>query len=425
MRLISIVSLVLIALCFSAPCVHAGESDLDKLIDLMIEKKLITIEEAAALRADLAIKKQAEKEKQKEFTIIGEKLVKLSSYVQTRYQNFEEKGSYDKNTKKFKNNDGFDIRRARVTLKGNITERFCYKLQQEFGGESVKLLDAELSYESDSYLKINIGQFKIPFSQENLISSAKMDLINRSQVVEALAARGKDINGNYNGREIGVMTSGSFWQLNDAYIIDYALGMFNGAGINITDRNEEKDFAGRLVFHPLIFHSLFKSLTIGGSYYDGGHLFSIADIEKKKYNRERIGAEIAYDYKNLSFWGEYITGTDGDYDKLNGKYVASQQDTIYKYKKDKNKFSAANKKEGFYLQAGFFFIPKKLQAVLRFDNYNPNIVKAKDAVSVYTIGANWSFNKWAKIQVNYEYKDEEKGKEVDNNVLLAQFQIGF
>jgi len=65
---------------------------------------------------------------------------------------------------------------------------------------------------------------------------------------------------------------------------------------------------------------------------------------------------------------------------------------------------------GWYLQAGYFFIPKKLQGILKYDTYDSNKKASKHAIDVYTIGANWFFDKWAKLQVNYELKDEE-GKE--------------
>jgi len=395
MKFSRILNLVLFMLFFCASLSLAGESDMDKLLDLLLEKGVITQEEAAGFRADVAVKKQAEKEKQKEFAVVAEKLLKLSGYIQNRYQMLEEKNKAD----------GFDIRRARLTLKGDITDRFSYKLQQDFGGGSPKLIDAEIGFNLNPHLKIYAGQFKIPFSQENLLSSAKMDIINRSQVVEALVARGKDVLGNHNGRDIGIMANGSFYKISDTYLIDYALGIFNGAGINVADKNEAKDVVGRLLFHPL------KGLAIGGSYYHGGNLFSTSKLIKSKYDRNRIGAEFAFDYKNLSLIGEYITGKDGEYDKDKCTYVPDSKKT-------------STKKDGYYVQSGFYFIPKKFQVVARLDNFDPDKDVSKNATNVLTIGSTWFFNKCTKIQVNYEYKDEE-GKAVTNNTLLAQLQIGY
>lgn len=243
----------------------------DKLLDLLKRRDVITEEEAAGLRAELAIKEQEEKEGRKYFNVIAGKPIWISGYTQLRYQHFEEDGK----------NDSFDIRRLRLDIKGDITKSLDYRTQVDFGGSKGPfLLDAMIGYTFNPHLKITGGQFKVPFSQENLISSPKLETINRSQVVEALVARGKDVIGNQNGRDIGVMASGNFLQRGTRYLFDYAVGIFDGAGINTGDNNEKKDFVGRVVFHPI------KNLDIGANYYNG-----MANLNKEDQNRDRIGAD--------------------------------------------------------------------------------------------------------------------------------------
>ena len=119
--------------------------------------------------------------------------IQFAGYTQVRYQVFDEK------TKK----DGFDIRRARFDMKGNFTPYFAYRLQADFAG-SPKLLDAYAEIKLNDYFNITIGQFRIPFSLENLTSMNKFELIDFSQNVDAFTARGKDVIGNHNGRDIGI-----------------------------------------------------------------------------------------------------------------------------------------------------------------------------------------------------------------------------
>jgi len=375
MRIFLVSSWLVISLLVFAAISFAAESDTDRLLDLLVEKKVLTIEDAAGFRADLAVKKQEEKETQKEFTVIAGKPIKVSGYTQLRYRNAADI------------NDTFDIRRARLDFKGDVTERFDYRLQADFAGSSAKLLDASIGYKVNPYLKLTAGQFKIPFSQENLISSPKLETINRSQIVEALVARGTDVIGNHNGRDIGIQASGSILPKEDYYLLDYAGGIFNGSGINTSDTNEQKDLVGRLVFHPL------KDWSLGTSYYAGK--YTLTSAPARKDDRDRIGAEFAYVKEPLSLKGEYIQGDDG-----------------------------ATHKDGWYLQAGYFFIPKKLQGVFKFDTYDPNTRLSKNETDVYTLGANWFFNKWAFLQVNYELKDE-RGGEVKNNALIGQLTLLF
>ena len=310
-----------------------------------------------------------------EFSLIATKPLYLSGYTQVRYQ-AHESGS-----------NGFDVRRARISLKGKMSDRLGYRLQTDLGGSSPKLLDAELTFALAAGAKISAGQFKIPFSRENLVSSPDLATINRSQIVEALTARGKDVIGNHNGRDIGVMLSGTAGKNAQASLFDYALGAFNGSGINIADRNKQKDVVGRAVFHPL------KNMGLGGSFYAGK--YTLADDEVSEKTRQRIGAEFSCTIASLSLASEYITGKD---------------DNI--------------KKAGWYLQAGFLVIPEKLQGVLKFDTYDRNTSIPNNSNRVSTIGANIFFDEKSRLQLDYEFKDEQGGEEI-NNSFIAQLQFGF
>lgn len=379
MRSISVWSLSAAVFFIITSASWAVESDVDRLLQLLVKKGVVTEQEAAEFRADLAVKKQEEKEAQKEFTLLAARPMKMSGYTQVRYRK-------DKTIK-----DTFDIRRARLDIKGDITERFDYQMQVEFGGTGGPfLLDAIGAYRVNPYMRISFGQQKIPFSQENLAGDQKMETINRSQVVEAMVARGRDVIGNQNGRDIGVQAAGSILPKDDYYRIDYALGVFNGSGINRADRNEQKDFAGRLVFHPI------KDLSLGASYYNGCGNWAIAPSTTLfNHDRDRYGGEFAYAHERVSVKGEYIRGNDG-----------------------------VIKRDGWYLQTAYFLIPNKLQAVFKFDTYDPDRKINKDEADVYTLGTSWYFNKWAFFQLNYELKDEH-GNEIQNDALSGQFTLQF
>jgi len=222
------------------------------VLELLIKNKTITQQQADSVRAEAAIKQQDADANKKSFSPTASRLIQLSGYTQVRYQFQQLKGQID----------GFDIRRARLDVRGNVSPYFSYRLQTDFAG-TPKLLDAYAEIKIFDYLNFTIGQAKIPFSAENLASSNKMESIDRSQVVEALVARGKDEIGNQNGRDIGVQVGGSFGKIKNRYLFDYKVGVFNGAGINVADKNENKDVIGRLVFHPV------KGFDVGGSYYTG------------------------------------------------------------------------------------------------------------------------------------------------------------
>ena len=351
----------------------------EEMINLLISKNVITQQEADSVRAVIAIKAQDDKAKQKKFNITSGKALTLNGYTQVRFQSLQEP------TKK----DGFDIRRARLDLKGAITERWDYRMQLDFAS-SPKILDATIGFRFGDYLRITAGQFKVPFSMENLTASNKLECIDRSQVVEALVARGKDVIGNHNGRDIGLQLSGSVFKINDIYLLDYAAGVFDGAGINVSDNNENKDLAGRLVFHPL------KGLDIGGSYYNGFDNWTAGTpAVAKNLVRKRLAGELSYLWNNLSLKGEYIKGEDG-----------------------------ATDREGWYAQAGYYFVPKKFQLILKYDTYDPDLDKSENISTNYVTCLSYYFNDFTRIQGSFTYRDEE-GTQINNDVIALQLQIGF
>lgn len=350
------------------------------LLNLMVSNNTITAEQADSVRAEAAIKQQETDANKKSFFITAARGMKLAGYTQIRYQNMQETGKID----------GADIRRARVELRGDVTPYWAYQFQVDFAGTSGKLLDAVADFKPYDFLNFSIGQTKIPLTYENQISDNKMEAIDRSQVVEALVARGKDINGNHNGRDLGILIGGNFLKIKDRNRIEYRLGLFNGEGINLPDSNDAKSFSGRIVTH------LIKGLDVGGSFYSGWDRFVVNKGEPDiNQSRGRYGFELNYTHKALYFRGEYLQGNDGSINR-----------------------------QGWYLQSGYFVIPEKVQLLAKYDVYDPNTAKADNISTRYVIGATYQFNNWAKLSANYSFCEEESTN-IANDFLTVQFQVGF
>ena len=223
------------------------------ILNLLISNKTITQAQADSIRAEAAVLQQQTDASRKSFFITAARQMQLTGYSQVRFQAFQDKGKHN----------GFDIRRARIDLKGAITPFFSYRLQADWV-DKPKMIDAYGEIKLSDYFTFTAGQFKIPFSMENLTSSNKLEMIDRSQVVEALVARSKDVIGNQNGRDIGIQIGGSLLKIKDIPLVEYRFGVFNGSGINVADTaNSTKDIVGRLIFTPL------KGLTFGGGFYKG------------------------------------------------------------------------------------------------------------------------------------------------------------
>jgi phosphate-selective porin OprO and OprP len=349
------------------------------ILNLLISNKTITQIQADSIRAEAAIKQQDTDAGRKSFFLTAARQVQITGYNQIRYQTLFEKGK----------KDGFDIRRARLDIKGAVTPYFAFRLQTEFV-DKPKIIDASADIRLADFFTITAGQFKIPLSMENLTSSNKLEMIDRSQVVEALVARGKDVIGNQNGRDIGVQISGSFLKIKGQNIAEYRFGVFNGSGINVADTaNEAKDLAGRLLLTPL------KGLSFGASYYNGWDKAIKPDVNGKSQVRNRFGVELGYVTSRISLRGEYIKGKDGKTGRA-----------------------------GWYVQTGYFVIPQKLQVLAKYDTYDPNISLSNNVAVNYVVGANYNFNTWSRLQAFYTFRQEE-GPKIYNDYFSVQYQIGF
>jgi phosphate-selective porin OprO/OprP len=357
-----------------------GQSSND-ILNLLIANKAVSQEQGDSLRADAAIRQQDAELSKKNFLVSAARQIQISGYTQIRYQLLDEKGK----------KDGFDIRRARLDINGNFTPYLSYRLMTDFA-DKPKIMDAYAEIKFNDYLILTAGQFRVPFSNENLIPVRKFDLIDFSQAIDALVFRSNDVIGNQNGRDIGVQLGGTLLKKGVSSFVEYKVGVFNGSGINIADTaNNAKDIAGRLIVNPI------KGLSIGASYFSGWDkaIKPAPGYAGKSQPHDRFGFDISYAFAGLALRGEYIHGLDG-----------------------------AINKSGWFILAEYYILPQKLQLVAKYDTFDSNLAIDKNSTTNYVAGMNFNFNSWSRIQAFYTIR-EEQGTKVNNNYFSIQYQIGF
>ncbi|MBQ4355529.1 MAG: hypothetical protein II757_02595, partial [Bacteroidales bacterium] len=143
----------------------------------------------------------------------------------------------------------FQIRQARVDLKGNITPWLEFRLQADFAN-TPRLLDGFVKMKICRYVNVQVGQFKSPLTIENPYSPLNLEFASNAQVITALAGY-KDVSGVSSfsgGREIGLQLYGTLaqyeWAGEHYPILEYKVGVFGGTGINVKKDNMAKDIAG-------------------------------------------------------------------------------------------------------------------------------------------------------------------------------------
>lgn len=295
------------------------------------------------------------------------KLPKVSGFLNMRYQ-------WDGADR----SNSFDIRRARVSLKGDLVPALDYCLQVEFAG-SPKILDAYIRYKVARQFNVQAGEFKIPFSMENAYSPTALETAENSMAISRLCNY-SDISGTAsNGRDVGIALYGGFWKKEGYNVLDYEAGVFNGSGINVRDDNKAKDFSGRLTVNPT------RHLSLSGSFYHG----TFGKQSEATHNRTRVAAGIRWEDERLLVRSEYIYG------KTSGM-----------------------KSEGVYAVAGYFVHPK-FQPVLKYDFFRLDRSDASTKDNYYLVGLNYYPFTFMRLQANYTYKD--LGKSPDAHVFSLQF----
>ncbi len=271
----------------------------------------------------------------------------------------------------------FEIRRARLIADGKLSDKITYQFQVD--GVKPQLLDARVDFTVARQLRITVGQFKIPFSVESITSDDQLNLVERSTVVNSFAP-GRD-NGSV-GRDLGLQFSGKALRLHHVDRVEYAIGVFNGAGLNTKDDNHYKDTAARLIFHPL------AAVSVGGDYYRGA-------TTAKEVIKERKDIEASYLRGPFHFTAEYIWGRDG---------------LIHR--------------RGWYAETGYQ-VSKHWLPLFRFDKYDPGQhTSTLTATDNYTFGTNYFLNDYVKIGANYGLQRDLVTDRV-KSIFLAQTQFSF
>lgn len=130
---------------------------------------------------------------------------------------FEGKSAVDADDEQV-NTGAFLVRRARLTLDGHAyTERLKYKFQTDFGRGFVTLKDFFVDVGVGDRVWVRAGQYKRPFSRQQITSSGRLELVERART-------DRDFGG---GRDIGVAVHNGYEKSPE---VEWVVGVFNGTG---------------------------------------------------------------------------------------------------------------------------------------------------------------------------------------------------
>ena len=219
------------------------------------------------------------KDKQDEKVKEGKKKWKMADYVTVPKFGGYIVGTYKYNSQEGKNGgDGFGLRYLRLYLDGTVLKDFKYRVQMNVSGEpgsknSARVIDAFISWQKWAPLGIKLGEYKRCFTFENPMNPWDIASGDYTQLTKHFTGMGGDLYqgaANSGGRDLGVQIYGDAFKVGKTqhYLLHYQAGIYNGQGINTSDKDKEKDYIATVQLQPL------KGLYVGvfgwsGSFFDG------------------------------------------------------------------------------------------------------------------------------------------------------------
>lgn len=310
----------------------------------------------------------------------------------------------------------FQVQRVRLGLKGFVySDKLKYQLvlsasqSGEFDFDKVSLLDWFIDYSPVNEFGVRAGQFKVPYSTSFTISASELQFVERTQV---------DSNFRLD-RDNGINLSGKVFNSK----LTYNLGIYNGEGRNKTNPDNGNLYSGRVIFEPL-----------------GKYPYHESDNERSDQPLVMLSAAFASskdqaDSSNPNLSGRLASTAMGvsdvtSYNAFVGvKYSGASLHGEYYQRaiNPENNGISDETGDGYYIQAGYFVVPKIVEIAARYESFDPNKDKDNDNRNEYGGGINYFFKGHRnKIQADFFKIKDEAGKNGDDDSRLrVQYQLSF
>lgn len=336
------------------------------------------------------------------------------------------------------NNSAFEIKRIKLWFEGRaFLKDLTYKLQirisnlQGSGTKNGGLMEeTRLGYRFRDDLQVLVGQTKVRFGRQAILSSKVMHMVDKSQVTKAF----------FPTYDTGVMLHGA---IADG-LLYYNAAVFGGAGQNTWSKNNNRvAWNARLAVNPL-----------GNmKYTEGGLEFSekpLVSFAANYYQNKLNDKDMTYGSANhIGFlkskdgWFAISNSLPGA-EKITGETVKLDMygfDAAFHWKRfwiqaeymvgEAEGQDSGNelKAEGFYVQSSFFVIPKKLSLGYRYSQFDPNKDVSNDKWIENTAAISW-YVKGHSLKVQADYTNIHKeailaksSDDIDDQRLRLQVQL--
>jgi phosphate-selective porin len=373
----------------------------DALLDLLVEKGVLTDTEATSVAAELK-----EENKGVSFSSKGKETVKLrfNGRLQFQYDALDAENQVgDKPS-----TNHFYFRRLRFGAKATHENGLYAETVFDFAGDDLSINKALAGYEYSDALNASFGYNKVPFGFQETTSSSKIKTIERSAANRFFA---DDID--FSGKHAGLFAKGDL-----GGGLSYSAALVNSAQgegsklMGASNASNDLAYFGRLQWKN-------DGLTIG---VDGGHQSNNyvkslnddkeVDPDEPPFDVTAFTGYVNYKFEGLDLLGEYFSGdlgNQGDVDgyALRAAYKMGKFEPVVRYS---------------HVKADTFEIDTD-ELIRRAPSVNVDGADAE--IDSYYVGVNYYHNKAVSLMLGYEIADAEDSAGNTNDVdgLRARVQV--
>lgn len=316
----------------------------------------------------------------------------------------------------------FKIRRARLKVGGNAYKPYLkYYFEYELGGSN--LLDYRVMIEKWRGLNFKIGQWKVNYNRERVVSSGKQQLVDRSLINRYFTLdrqQGVSVYGNLGGPtianfsyEFSVLTGAGRMAYanptNDLMYMGHLQWNFLGREMPVSGSDIKRHArpVGELGVNAATFKGPYTYFSSSG----GGVLLSWPDSVPPYFEVRQANVETAIMYRGFSWQNE-------THIKIIEDQIAGETTTL----------------AGAYFQAGYFFheaiaaFPENLEVAARYAVFSPDIDLHNNRNEEYSLAVNYFFaghkNKLTAEYTTLVYHDPVLGRDQRGRFRI-QWDISF
>ncbi len=364
--------------------------------------------------------------------------IQLRGYMQVRYNRLLETNPLlqcAQCDKSWGENGGFFIRRMRVILSGQISDRVYFYVQPDFASSAsstsnnfAQLRDAyvDLGLDSKNEFRLRVGQSKVPFGFENMQSSQNRLPLDRNDALNSAVSNERDLGVFFYWAPKKVRTLFSSL-VNDGlkgsgdYGV-FSVGLYNGQTANKSEANNTPHIVSRFSY-PFSINTQIIEMGVQG--YTGQYVLTpdlinpgVKIASNKSFLDQRVAGTFVLYPKPFGIQAEYNVGKGPQFNKvsdsielksLSGGYITAS----YKTQKGKHVIIPFSRIQ--YYKGG----KKHEMDAMAYD------------VKEFEFGVEWQPNKNVELVTMYTISDRrfESFKNQSNHqkgsLLRVQLQLNF